>query len=492
MTTKPKGILFITLLLLAGLFLSACGGAPQPSAPAEAPDEEETIDEEENGEEENGDDEENGEEENGDEGATEDEDVTATDNVTETEEEAAEESDDAAVEPSGETETAIIGFTASLTGKYNVESTRQNNGMALWMEAVNSAGGVVLADGTAVMFESQSYDDESNKERVQELYTRLATEDNANFLISPYSSGLTAAAAVIAEQNGRVMITTGAASDETYEQGFTLVYQVYTPASRYLTGAIDMMAEQDAEMKKIAIIYENSNFSTSVVEAARTYAEEQGYEIVLFEGYDPGTTDFAPIINKVQQSEPDAILGGGHFQDGSTLAKQIAEKNVDVGFMALLVAPPDPAFAELGDAAVGVVGPSQWEPQASYTPDAADAEGIEWIGISGDEFVSAYEAAYGEEPSYHAAGGYIAGLVLQHAIEEAGSTETEAVSAALDAMDVMTFYGHIKFATSEEQHGLQTGHDMVYAQWQQEGGDLLKEIVWPSGAQTSDPIIIER
>lgn len=394
---------------------------------------------------------------------------------------------------SGDTQTAVIGFTASLTGKLNVESTRQNNGLALWMKQVNDAGGIELADGSHVIFQSKFYDDESNKDRVQELYTRLATEDNANFLISPYSSGLTEAAAVIAEQNGRIMITTGAAANETYEQGYTLVYQAYTPASRYLTGAIDMLAETNPDVKKIAIVHENDKFSTSVVEAVRTYAEDKGYEIVLFEGYDSGTTDFAPIINKVQQAQPEAIMGGGHFQDGSTLAKQIAEKNVPVSFMALLVAPPELTFAELGDAAVGVVGPSQWEPQATYSADDADATGMEWFGPEGEEFIASYKEAYDEEPSYHAAGGYAAGLILQKAIQEAGSLETEAVQAVLDTMNMMTFYGGIKFDTSEEQHGLQTGHEMVYVQWQKDASDeLVKEIIWPQDVATADALAISR
>ncbi|MBW7881057.1 MAG: ABC transporter substrate-binding protein, partial [Caldilineaceae bacterium] len=107
-------------------------------------------------------------------------------------------------------QTVTIGYTSSLTGKLNVESTRQTNGLNLWMQDVNNAGGVELADGTVVTFDSVFYDDESNQDRVQELYTKLATEDGADFLISPYSSGLTAAASVIAEQYQRPMITTGA------------------------------------------------------------------------------------------------------------------------------------------------------------------------------------------------------------------------------------------------------------------------------------------
>ena len=389
----------------------------------------------------------------------------------------------------GGEQTVVIGFTASQTGSQNVSSTRQVNGLNLWMDEVNAAGGIELSDGTKVTFSAVTYDDESNTDRVQELYTRLATEDEADFLISPYSSGLTAASAVIAEQYGKVMITTGAASDDTYKQGLTTVYQAYTPASRYLTGAIDLLQELDADVSKIAFVYENSKFSTDVVEAAKTYAEEQGYEVVLHEGYDPETTDFGPFINKIQDAAPDAILGGGHFQDGSTFARQLNEKSIDVGFFTLLVAPPEPDFADLGEAAVGVIGPSQWEPLAAFTPESADAAGLDWFGPQGDEFVGAYEKAYsGEEPSYHSAGGYAAGLILQKAIIDADSTDPEAVRAALDAMDLLTFFGHIKFDTTAEAHGLQIGHSMVYIQWQDNGDGLAKQVVWPAEGATAETL----
>lgn len=375
--------------------------------------------------------------------------------------------------------TATIGFTVSQTGNLQTESTRQTNGLNLWMSQVNAAGGITLADGTVVKFESKFYDDESTKEKVQELYTRLSTEDNANFLISPYSSGLADAAAVIAEQNGKIMITTGAASDSTYKKGYTLVYQAYTPASKYLTGAVDMLKEKAPDLKKIAIVHENDKFSTDVSAAAEAYALEMGYEIVLSEGYDTATTDFAPFINKIIDAAPDAILGGGHFQDGSTFAKQLFEKNVNAQYIVLLVAPPENKFAEIGEAAFGIVGPSQWEPLAAFTPT---------YGPTGAAFVDAYKAAYGgEEPSYHAAGGFVAGLILQHAIETAGSLDTQAVKAAMDNTDLTTFYGNVKFDTGEN-HGLQIGHSMVYMQWQRDGDKLVKQIVWPAGGATSEPV----
>lgn len=370
-----------------------------------------------------------------------------------------------------------IGFTASLTGKLNVESTRQNNGLKLWMDQVNAAGGIKLADGTVVKFQAKFYDDESNADRVQELYTKLINEDKADFLISPYSSGLADAAAVIAQQYDKIMITTGAAAEGTYRKGYTLVYQTYTPAGHYLTGAVDLLASLDPNVKKIAIVHENDKFSTAVSDALKAYAESKGYEIVLFEGYDSGTTDFAPIVNKTEAAQPEVVLGGGHFADGQQFAKALHDKQLPVKMIALLVAPPEPKFAEIGEAALGVVGPSQWEPLAAFKPD---------FGPTGGEFAKAYQEAFGEEPSYHAAGGYAAGLILQYAIETAGSLDTQAIKGALDQMDSVTFFGRIKFDTSAEQHGLQIGHEMVYIQWQKDqAGNLVKQVVWPKEAATA-------
>jgi branched-chain amino acid transport system substrate-binding protein len=342
--------------------------------------------------------------------------------------------------PAAEPVTVVIGFTASLTGAQEVSSKRQVNGLNLWIQELNDAGGITLSDGTVVTFESKFYDDESKTERVQELYTRLVTEDNADFLISPYSSGLTAAAAVIAEQNGKVMVTTGAADDATYQQGYTNIFQLYTPGSQYLLSTVDMLKTLDPEAK-IAIVHENDKFSTSVVEGLRPYAESQGFEIVFEEGYASETTDFLTSINKIIDSGATVLLGGGHYPDGSNFARQLYERDAGLKMIALLVAPPDSKFSELGDAALAVAGPSQWEGKATHTEEEAAALGIEWFGPSGADFAAAYEAAFGDPPTYHVAGGYAAGLILQKAIMDADSVDPTKVKAALEAFNLFTFYG---------------------------------------------------
>ncbi len=388
--------------------------------------------------------------------------------------------------------TILIGFTASQTGKLNVEATRQINGLNLWVEQVNKAGGLKLPDGSHVKVKTKFYDDESNKDRVQELYTRLISTDKADFLISPYSSGLADAAAVIAQQYKKIMIAAGASSDSTYKKGYTLVYMAYTPASRYLTGAVDLLLKLDPKAKKMAIIHENDKFSTDVVNGLKKYAEGKGMQIAMFEGYDSGTTDFAPFINKIPKGVT-SVMGGGHFADTTTFARQLYEKKVPAKMIALLVAPPEPKFAELGEACICVIGSSQWEPMAKYTPEAAKKEGVEWFGPTVPEFTTLYEAKYGkEEPSYHSAGGYAAGLILQKAIESAGSTDTDKVKAAIDKENMYTFYGRIKFNTGK-LHGLQEGHEMIYIQWQKgKQGKPEKVAVWPPAAATGAAFLCNR
>jgi len=60
------------------------------------------------------------------------------------------------------------------------------------------------------------------------------------------------------------------------------------------------------------------------------------------------------------------------------------------------------------------------------------------------------------------------------------------VKEALDKMDLLTFYGRLKFDTAKD-HGLQIGHEMIYTQWQKDAqGKLVNQIVWPEAFRTAE------
>ncbi len=368
-----------------------------------------------------------------------------------------------------EAQTITVGFTVSKTGKLNVDSLEQYNGFELWRDQVNAAGGIKAA-GKSYKVEFASYDDESNSKRVQQLYSRLILQDKANFLFSPYSSGLTATAAIVTEQYGKIMLTTGAAEEKTYRLGNKYLFQMFAPATQYLTSAIDLLKSKDPKAK-IAFVYEDSAFSVAVATPAKDYAQKQGFTVAYSEAYSPGTTDFSAILDKVTASNANVLMGGGHYADGSTLARQLYSRKAKMKMVTLLVAPDSPNWVELGEAAAGISVPAQWEPQLSPKVQ---------FGPTVPEFAKAYKAKFNSDPSYESAGGYATGLILQHAIEQAGSIDTAKVAAALNSLDATTFYGRTKFATEASQHGLQLGHTMVIAQWQKgKAGKLDKNVVWP-------------
>ncbi len=386
----------------------------------------------------------------------------------------------------GDRKNVVIGLTVSRTGKYTAESTNQFNGLKLWADQVNGEGGIKVGDSSLKVV-LKSYDDESEKTRVQQLFTRLINNDKADFLVSPYSSGLTEAASVVAEQNQKVMLAIGAASDSIFQAGLQYAFQLYTPASRYLTGSVDLLEQKDPAAKRIAVVHEEETFSTDVAEATKKYIEEQGkVQVVLFEGYPTGTADFGPFISRIAAAKPDAVIGGGHFEDGSTLVRELYARKLPLKMVSILVAPSVPEFAQLGPAADGVVGPSQWEPEVAFSEAVAKDAGKEWFGPEGDAFVADYQKAYGEKPGYHAAGGYIAGVLLQQAIEKSGSIESDQVKKVLQDVDALTFWGALKFSNEKGDYGRQVGHEMVQIQWQSGGAKLTRQIVYPDQGKTAD------
>jgi len=372
-------------------------------------------------------------------------------------------------------DTITVGFTDSQTGPLNVDSLGQQHGYEFWRDEVNAKGGI-KAGGKTYKVKFVSYDDQSVGGRVQQLYTRLINQDKANFLFSPYSSGLTAPAAVISEQYSRIMIDSGGAEEKPFEQGNKYLFMVITSASHYLSGAVAALKAKDPSAK-IAMVYSDDPFSKAVLAAAAQQAKAAGLQIVMNEAYSPSTTDFGPIVNKIVSSNADAVLGGGHYSDGATLARQMHDQKANMKWISLLVAPADDKFGDLGASALGVTVPSQWELQVNYKPQ---------FGPTTAAFAKAFQDKFHLKADYHAASGYTSGVVLQHAIELAGSIDPEKVTAALNGMDITTFFGHIKFMTDPGHHGLQAAHEMVLAQWQMVNGKLGRQVVWPQAAKSAD------
>ncbi len=216
-----------------------------------------------------------------------------------------------------------------------------------------------------------------------------------------------------------------------------------------------------------------------VLRGAKKHAKKLGFNIVFNRTYPKHVSDLTPLLSDLKAARPEIIIGGGHFPDGQLFARQMADMDINVKALSMIVAVTLPAFHEaLGARAEGIIGPAQWEYGVKYSPKAAKKEGVEWFGPSTTEFVNlAKKFSGGKMPDYHAAEAGAAPLVFVKAVELANSVDPDKIREAFNKLNLMTFFGHFKI---DPESGRQTKHTMVVVQWQ--GG--RKVIVWPPAAAT--------
>ena len=107
--------------------------------------------------------------------------------------------------------TIEIGAAISLTGKYATNGYHTQNGYEFAIKKIAENGGVKIGD-SCYNFNVTYYDDESKGDRGATLAERLIQQDGVEFMLGPYSSGLTKAIAPVTEKYGIPMVEAEGAS----------------------------------------------------------------------------------------------------------------------------------------------------------------------------------------------------------------------------------------------------------------------------------------
>ena len=361
-----------------------------------------------------------------------------------------------------------IGAAVSATGRYAREGNDVRQGYRLWLDWVhNEYGGIKVGDDR-YRVELVLYDDEGDAATAGRLVEKLITEDRVDFLLGPYTSGLTRSAIEVAEKHGKIMVEANGGAESLFAQGFQNLFAVLTPARDYTQSALQMLAAQGA--KTVVIAHSDAAFATSVAAGAQHWAAEYGLEVLGVEAYPQDVADVRGIIAEFKGLSPDVFVGGGHFNDTLLFIRTAKELNFNPQAMVLTVGPSNPQLiAEVGADADYAIGPTQWEASMSYHG--------EYFGSASD-YAARYQDMWGEAPTYQAAGSTAAALALHLAIEAAGSLDADAVRTALRDLDVATFYGPISF----DETGKNTAKPMGTIQVQD--GEIL--VVAPGNAAVAD------
>jgi len=365
-----------------------------------------------------------------------------------------------------------FGAAVSFTGKYAKEGELTKEGYDIFADTINKQGGIKVGDKKCTVV-IKYYDDESDADTSAQLIEKLITEDKVQFLLGPYSSGITKATSAINEKAKVIMVEANGADEAIFNRGFKYVFGVLSPASMYLRGTIDMVLAQKPKPTKVAIIYENAAFSGAVAAGAKKYAEEKGLNVVYFDKYPKKAEDLSALITAIKGKNPDVLLGAGHFQDAVLIVKQSKDMNLNVKHIGLTVGPAVPEFREtLGADANYVSGAAQWTTAMTY-------KGVDVFGTP-QNYTKMFKAKYNKVPDYHNAESTAAMVAYQFAIEKAGTLDTEAVRNALANLDIMSFYGPLKF----DKRGINMFKSMAVEQIQ----NGKKYTVWPADVAQKPPL----
>jgi branched-chain amino acid transport system substrate-binding protein len=343
-----------------------------------------------------------------------------------------------------EGDTIILGSAISLTGKYSTNGIHAQNGYELAVKRVNEMGGVKVG-GKSYKLKVVYYDDESTPARGAQLAERLIKQDGVQYMLGPYSSGLTKAIAPVTEKYKIPMVEAEGASRSLFTQGYRYLFAVLSTSEQYLASAITLAAEiaekngKKASDVRIAMAFENDPFSQDVRAGVMDDAKKYNMQIVIDDKLPRDLSDMSTTLTKVRAVKPDVLVVSGHSKGAATAARQLAEMRIDTPMVAITHCEAAKIISKFGATTNDILCPTQWAETLSYSG--------KYFG-SAAEYDKLFKATYDgyKNVPYQAAQASAAVLVWKDAFERANSLDKDKVRDAIASTDMMTFYGGIKFA----------------------------------------------
>ena len=336
-----------------------------------------------------------------------------------------------------------LGGTLGLTGKYSPMSEMVSLGLRLWANKTNEKGGILGRPVELII-----YDDTSKPDVARKLYEKLILEDKVDMVFGPFSSILTIEAVKVTEKYKYPMLTVGSTSDKLWQQGFTHLFGVYIPASRYPFGFLKLLLRNGIE--RVAIVSADDIFSLTVAEGADKWAKRLGLKVTFFEQFKKGTKQLDDLVQRIRESGAEAIVVGGHFDESVDVRRALA--NIDWY--------PRAYFATLGPALQKYYDALQDNAELSFTMSNWDENGVQFPGSK--EFAADFKQAYGKNPSYQAAAGYASGQILEAALNNIKSLDRQKLRDALATLETVTVLGRY----GVDSTGQQIRHFALVTQWQ--------------------------
>ena len=297
--------------------------------------------------------------------------------------------------------TFKLGTIGPLTGDAAIYGQAVANGAKIAVDEINAAGG-------AIQFEFQSQDDVADGETSVNAYNKLM-DWGMQVMVGPTTTGASIAVADKVYADRTIMLTPSASSPDV-TAGKDNVFQVCFTDPNQGTGSADYIAD-NMTGAKVAVIYRNDDaYSQGIRDTFVAEAAAKGLEVVYEGTFTADTaTDFSVQLTAAQSAGADTVFLPIYYQPASVILTQAAAMNYAPTFFGV-------------DGMDGILTMEGFDTSLAegvmlLTPFSADA-----ADERTQNFVKAYQAAYGDVPNQFAADAYDGVYIMKAALEAAGCT----------------------------------------------------------------------
>ncbi|MFK8251258.1 ABC transporter substrate-binding protein [Ancylobacter terrae] len=337
--------------------------------------------------------------------------------------------------------TVKLAAAGPMTGPSAETGQRMKAGIELAVKEINAAGGI---KGKTLVVDF--YDDEGKPESAAAVAQKIASDSAVVGVIGHINSSATMAAMPIYKRAGLTEISGNSSAFKVTHMGYDNIFRVIINDQGQAPVAMKHIVEKEGR-KKIAIIYENSDYGKGAMESAKKTAESLGAKVVAAETYQPGVDrDFAAQLTKIMAASPDALFLAGQYGEGGAIFNQAYRlglttdgKVLKAGFDGLRQGP----FIDLAgkDAVEGLLIFASFN-SLSDAPKTA-------------EFREKTQRLFGHPPTEQEAHNYDVTFIYKAALEAGATKETMTEFVRKTNMEGVS--GHLQF----DENGDVKGKEMV-------------------------------
>ncbi|MGZ5080694.1 MAG: branched-chain amino acid ABC transporter substrate-binding protein [Usitatibacter sp.] len=298
--------------------------------------------------------------------------------------------------------TVTIAHAGPLTGSIAHLGKDDENGVALAISQANDKK--ISIDGKPVTFKMMSEDDQADP-KVGTTVAQKLVDAKVAAVIGHLNSGVTIPASEIYGKAGIPVISGSATNPALTERGIKTVFRTVGRDDQQ-GPAIASYIAKELKAKKVAIADDKTAYGEGIANEVEKTLKADKIAIVGRERTTDKETDFKAILTKIKAKNPDVVFYGGMDATGGPMIKQARELGIKAVFAFGDGACTDEMGKLAGAAAEGLVCS-----QAGLPREAASKE-----------FVSAYNAKYGEIKQY-APYFYDGTMAIIEAMKKANSTD---------------------------------------------------------------------